>query len=624
MAEQNQAPPIIHINPSGGTSKGGSAGMMAALAIQEKPKNLKTTINRLFRHVRKSRKLFFGLMACALIVTAADVSGPFFQQRAIDAISVHNGALAVDFNKMSMYLIVLLCIFACSSVLVYVQGVLAAKLSQATIYSLRQELFRKICKLPIQYSDNHSHGDIMSRMINDVENISNAVSQSITTLLSSTLTLVGALCLMIYYSPIMTLTAVLSIPLVIFMSSMFAKLMRKYYSRQQAVLGQLNGQIEEKITGFRTVVAYSKENDALQSFSAVSEDLRANSIKAKVWSSALGPIMNFLGNLQYVLLAVVGGWLMLFGAPGMMTVGTIQAMLQYSRKLSQLINMIANQYANILTALAGAERVFEMLDAQNEIDAGKIVFQPESGQGAISFQNVQFGYAAGKPVLKDFSLDVEPGQKIAIVGATGSGKTTIVNLLTRFYELNGGKITLDGIDATSITKASLRKSIAIVLQDTVLFHDTIRANIRFGRTDATDAEIRAAADTAMADRFISRLPDGYETILSEAGSNLSEGQRQLLAIARAVLSNPKILILDEATSSVDTRTEMRIQQAMVNLMKGRTSLIIAHRISTIRDADAIIVIANGTIIESGNHDELIAIGGEYHKLYSKQFAGIAT
>jgi ATP-binding cassette subfamily B protein len=434
---------------------------------------------------------------------------------------------------------------------------------------------------------------------------------------------VGALSMMLYYSPIMTLVALLTIPLTIAVSTNLAKFMRKYFVRRQKLLGQLNGQVEEMVTGYKTVVAYGKEETALNTFADISENFRKCSISARVWGSIMGPVMNFIGNLQYVLIAATGGYLVINGIGGL-SVGSIQAMLQYSKKFSQPINQIANQYSTVLTALAGAERIFEMLDSPEEIDEGECVIANEDIKGDIAFENIDFSYVEGERVLRGFDLRVKAGQTVALVGATGSGKTTVVNLLTRFYELDGGRITIDGIDIKDIPKDKLRSAIAIVLQDTVLFSDTIANNIRYGKEDATEEELRRAARTAKADGFIDRLPDGYDTMLAEAGSNLSQGQRQLLSIARAVLADPRILILDEATSSVDTRTEMQIQQAMVALMKNRTSLIIAHRLSTIRGADVIVVLDSGRIVEAGSHDELLAAGGEYCKLYKNQFAGIAT
>jgi ATP-binding cassette subfamily B protein len=421
----------------------------------------------------------------------------------------------------------------------------------------------------------------------------------------------------------MTLVALVTIPLTIFVSTNLAKFMRKYFVRRQKLLGRLNGQVEETVTGYKTVVAYGKEDDSVAAFGEISEEFRKCSISARVWGSIMGPVMNFIGNLQYVLIAATGGYLVINGIGGL-SVGSIQAMLQYSKKFSQPINQIANQYSTVLTALAGAERIFAMLDSPDEIDDGKLDVKNEDIKGDIAFENIDFSYVEGERVLRGFDLKVKAGQMIALVGATGSGKTTVVNLLTRFYELDGGRITIDGVDIKDIPKDKLRSAIGIVLQDTVLFSDTIANNIRYGKTDATDEELRRAAHTAKADGFIDRLPDGYETVLAEAGSNLSQGQRQLLAIARAVLADPRILILDEATSSVDTRTEMQIQSAMVALMKNRTSLIIAHRLSTIRGADVIVVLDKGRIVEAGSHDELLAAGGEYCKLYKNQFAGIAT
>ncbi|MBE6702537.1 MAG: ABC transporter ATP-binding protein [Ruminococcaceae bacterium] len=527
-------------------------------------------------------------------------------------------------NGMLPNLIAMGVLFAVSAVLNYFMGILAAKLSQRTVYTMRNDLFEKISRLPIRYLDTHKHGDIMSRITNDVENVSNAISSSITLLFSGLLTIVGALVMMLILSPVMTLVAMITIPLSILISSRLTKFMRKHFIRRQKLLGALNGTVEEMVTSYGTVVAYSKEPEAIEKFGGYSADYRDSSIKARVWGSIMGPIMNFLGNLQYVLVAATGGALYLYGKPGGISIGNIQSMLSYSKNFTRPINQIANQYSTILTALAGAERIFEIMDGRDEVDDGKRPMPSAEVEGNISFKNIQFGYVPGEPVLKGLDLEVGKGKKVAIVGATGSGKTTVVNLLTRFYELDGGEISIDGINITAVPKTDLRHAIAIVLQDTVLFRDTIRNNIKYGAANATEEEVKRAARHAKADTFIERLPDGYDTMLTEGGGNLSQGQRQLLSIARAVLADPKILILDEATSSVDTRTEMHIQQAMVALMKNRTSLIIAHRLSTIRDADTIVVLRGGVIAEAGSHEQLLAKGGEYAKLYSNQFAGIAT
>ena len=618
-------PPII---PLGGRRGPGGGGPMAARMNAEKPKQTKRTLGRLLHYIGRSRVILLSLIGIMLAVTLADLLGPFFQAKAIDTISIVDGKLKVDTDAMGGWLICMGVIAALSATLSLFQGMLSARLAQHTVRSMRNDLFQKISRLPIGYTDSHRHGDLMSRMTNDVENVSNAISQSITTLFSCVLTLLGALMMMLYYSWQMTCLALVTIPLSIFVSSRLGKFMRKYFVRQQKLLGQLNGQVEETVTSYKTVVAYGKEEESVEKFSAVSHELRSCAVKAKVWGSIMGPIMNFIGNLQYVLIAASGGWMVLLGASNFtgapITVGSVQAMLQYSKKFTHPINQIANQYSSILTALAGAERIFEIMDSADEVDAGTRTLDADEVRGDIEFSDVHFSYVPGEPVLKGLNLSVKAGQKIAIVGATGSGKTTVVNLLTRFYELDSGSIRIDGVDITEIPKAELRRMIAIVLQDTVLFSDTIRNNIKYGRRERSDGQMREAAATAKADRFIDRLPDGYDTLLAESGSNLSQGQRQLLAIARAVLADPRILILDEATSNVDTRTEMHIQQAMLALMKNRTSLVIAHRLSTIRDADVIVVIKDGVVAESGNHETLLAAGGEYAKLYSNQFAGLAT
>ena len=618
-------------NPGGAPARGPmpdirpgrpGAGPNARMNV-EKPKNMWRTIGRLVRYIGRSGYLLAALLLFMALTTLADLFGPMLQQLAIDTIEVADEGLKIDLEAMFGYLTVMGVMFIFGACMSLCQSLLAAKLSQSTVYAMRNDLFRKISKLPISYTDSHRHGDIMSRMTNDVENVSNAVAQSVTTLISCIITIVGALCMMIYYSWELTLITLITIPMSITVSTMLGKFMRKYFVRRQRLLGALNGQVEEMVTSYKTVVAYGKEGEAVKKFAEVSDQFRKSSISARVWGSIMGPLMNFIGNLQYVAVAAMGGFMMLTGR-GHMSIGALQAMLQYSKKFTMPINQVANQYSAILTALAGAERIFEIMDHPAEIDRGEAELDILAMKGEIVFEDLYFSYVPGQPVLKGLDLTVKPGQKVAIVGATGSGKTTVVNLLTRFYEPDSGSITVDGVSIADIPKDTLRRSIAIVLQDTVLFSDSIRANIKYGRLEADDEAMRKAAATANADRFIERLPEGYDTVLAESGSNLSQGQRQLLSIARAVLADPKILILDEATSSVDTRTEMRIQQAMVNLMKNRTSLIIAHRLSTIRDADVIVVLRDGVIAEAGDHETLLAAGGEYAKLYSNQFAGMVT
>ena len=606
---------------------GGPGGMNARIN-REKPKDLGKTISRLLRYSGKSAFILIFLIVATVVVTVSDVLSPMFQQLAIDEFYFNEaGKLSVDMKALTLVLVVMFCAYILRATSQLIQARVAAKLAQNTVYHIRRDLFNKISKLPISYTDRHRHGDIMSRLTNDAENVSTAMSQSLTALFSGVLTLIGALLMMLHYSWIVTLVAIVTIPLTILVSSTLAKFMRKYFIRRQKLLGQLNGQIEEMVTGYKTVMAYGKEPDAIEKFGEISDNFRSCSISARVWGSIMGPVMNFIGNLQYVLIAAVGGYLILNTDPvtgAAFTIGSVQAMLQYSKKFSHPINMIANQYSTILTALAGAERIFDILDSAPEINEGKEKVDIGALRGDIEFKDIDFSYVHGEKVLKNLNLSVKAGQKVAIVGATGSGKTTIVNLLTRFYEPDSGSITVDGVDITTIPKADLRRAIAIVLQDTVLFSDTIEKNIKYGREDSTDEDMKRAAHTSHADFFIDRLPEGYSTELAESGSNLSQGQRQLLSISRAVLADPRILILDEATSSVDTRTEMHIQKAMIALMKNRTSLVIAHRLSTIRDADMIVVLNHGRIVETGSHEELLALGGEYHKLYSNQFAGIET
>jgi len=616
-------PPMNRMQQGGrpGAPGGRPGGPHAARITAEKPKNAKATIRKLLKYIGRSKYLFFTLLGVMLIITALGLAAPKIQQIAIDCITITEDKLNVEHNKLIDTLVILAVVYAASAILTFFQGLLSAKLSQITVRTMRRDLFASLVRLPIKYIDNHRHGDLMSRMTNDVENISNTVSQSIGSLISGVLTVIGTFIIMLTYSPLLTLISISTIFLTVFVSAKMTKYMKKFFIEQQIILGKINGHVEEMVTGYRTVVAYSKEQDAIEDFHTMSNELRRTAIKAQICGGMMGPLMNCISNLSFVLIAAFGGW---FSIKGWITVGTIQAFILYSKQFSRPINEIANQYANIQTAIAGAERIFEVMEADREPLGGNEPFSVDDVKGDINFKNIEFGYNKGEPVLKDLDLWVKQGQKIAIVGATGSGKTTIVNLLTRFYEVDSGTITIDGKNICDIPMKELRKSIAIVLQDTVLFSGTIGDNIRYGRADATDEELRKAAEKAYAAEFIERLPDKYDTKLSEGGSNLSQGQRQLLSIARAVLADPKILILDEATSSVDTRTEMHIQSAMVALMKNRTSLIIAHRLSTIRDADKIVVIDHGRVAEAGSHDTLIAQHGRYYDLYQTQFAGNKT
>lgn len=595
----------------GGRAPGGPRGAMP----MEKPKNILPTAKRLIAYIGASKYIVLALMLIMLIVTGLTLAAPSLQGTAIDQLLGARG------GSVAKTLLVLGAVYVLNSLMTFFQGILAAKLSQQTVRNMRADLFHKIEHLPIRYIDTHQHGDIMSRMTNDVENVSNTISSSIASLISSVLTIVGTFIIMLTYSPLLTLVSLVTIPLSLLASTKMAKYMRKYFVAKQTLLGQLNGQVEEMVTGYKTVMAFSREKKAIEQFTQTSAQLKKTGIKAEVFGGVMGPLMNLIGNFGYLLIAVCGGFMAI---EGMIAVGTIQAFLIYSRQFTRPISEIANQYAQILTALAGAERVFDVMDQPDETDEGKIELVSEKIVGNIHFDHIDFSYVPDQPVLQQMDFEVKKGQKIAIVGATGSGKTTVVNLLTRFYDVDGGAVLLDGVNVNDITKKSLRENIAIVLQDTVLFSDTIAANIGYGRLNATMEEIKAAAQVANAAEFIERLPDGYNTVLSESGSNLSGGQRQLLSIARAVLADPKILILDEATSSVDTRTELHIQDALVELMKNRTSLIIAHRLSTIRDADKIVVVDAGRVVETGNHDELLQAGGRYAKLYENQFAGMAT
>ncbi|MBP3435090.1 MAG: ABC transporter ATP-binding protein [Clostridia bacterium] len=580
--------------------------------VVEKPAHTKQTLTGLLAYFKHTKRLLIALMCAVILVTLAALLAPALQGEAIDAIG------AADWDSLYRCITALVIVYAVNIAFGLSQSLLAARLSQSIVKRMRYDLFKKIDNLSIKYLDTHSNGDIMSRMTNDVENVSNTVAQSLGSLISGVLTVVGTIAIMFYYCWQLTLITMFTVILTVIVTKKMSTAMRKVYRRRSEILGRLNGHSEEMITGYKSIVAYNKQDDVMKEFNETSDELTKVSIKAEILGGSMGPIMNCISNISFVIVAAFGGY---FAYLGWISIGIISAFVIYAKQFSRPINEIAQLYGSVQTAIAGAERVFALMDQPDEDDSGTQDMQRVRGE--ISFRHVDFSYISGKQVLYDFNLDVKPGQKIALVGATGSGKTTVVNLLMRFYPVDAGEILIDGVDIRDIRRDELRHNIAIVLQDTVLFSDTIENNIKYANLDASDEEMYHAAEMSNSRYFIERLPEQYQTFLKQAGSGLSQGQRQLLAIARAVLADPKILILDEATSSVDTRTEQRIQDAMVNLMKDRTSLIIAHRLSTIRDADVIVVMDNGRVVEMGNHEELLEKQGRYHALYMTQFAGNA-
>ncbi len=579
----------------------------------EKADNFKGTMSRLLRYFSSSKKQLVGLIVSVVAVTLLSLAAPAMQGSAIDSIKAH------DWPLLYRCVAMLLGIFLVNVGANLAQTLLAVHLSQGIVRRMRHDLFKKIDNLPIPYLDTHSNGDIMSRMTNDVENVSNTISQSLGSLVSGVLTLIGTVTIMFLYCWQLTLITMVSVILTVLVTKKMSGVMRKVYRKRSALLGELNGHSEEMITGYRSIVAYNKQDDVTQEFEKTSDELAKVGVKAEFLGGSMGPIMNCISNIGFVIVAAFGGY---FAYTGLITIGTISAFIIYAKQFSRPINEIAQLYGNIQTAMAGAERVFALMDHPDEDNSGDKPLRETRGE--ISFRNVNFSYIPGKQVLYDFNLDIKPGQKIALVGATGSGKTTVVNLLMRFYPLDSGEILIDGVNIHDIKRDELRRNTAIVLQDTFLFSDTIGGNIKYADRSASDERMKNAAKMSNIARYIERQPDGYDTFLAHAGESLSHGQRQLLAIARAVLADPKILILDEATSSVDTRTEKKIQDAMVNLMKNRTSVIIAHRLSTVQDADLIVVMDHGRVVETGSHEELLAQNGVYSALYQTQFEGKTT
>lgn len=601
------------MGPPMGTGSGPGA-FRGNMPVQ-RANNAKRTISRIWTYIGKQKKGLFLVVILTILSSVFNLIAPYLIGRSIDQYIIPK-----DYNGLIGLCICLLGVYVFSSLTTWLQSFFMASVAQYTVLDMRKDLFLHLQKLSLPFFDSQTHGELMSRTTNDMENVTNTLNQSFTSIISSVVTLIGALGFMIYLNGWLTIVTFITIPVVMFITSKIATFTRTYFKNQQQYLGELNGYIEEKISGQKVVKVFHQEEQVKQEFQSINEKLRDASIQAQIYSGVVGPVMNVMRNISFALVAATGGWMAYEQA---ITVGMVVSFLTYSRQFSDPINQLANQFNMLQSAIAGAERVFEILDRQTEYEEEHATTKITDIKGEVIFEDVTFGYNKGKAVLNNVSLQAKPGETIALVGPTGAGKTTIVNLLTRFYEINNGRITIDGTDIQDIHKDRLRQKLGIVLQDAYVFSSTIRENIRYGRLDATDEEIEEAAKLANADSFINKLPKGYDTVLTAEGANLSQGQRQLLTIARAILANPSILILDEATSSIDTRTEMHIQEAMKQLMKDRTSFVIAHRLSTIREANQILVINGGEIIERGTHEELVEKKGFYFELYTSQFKRVS-
>ncbi len=579
-----------------------------------KPKDAKNTLKRLWWYLSEHKIRLFLVFFLVAITSMLTLMGPYLIGKAID-----NYIIPRDFNGLFRLLMLMAAIYILMSLSTWLQTRTMINVAQLTIRNMRKDAFDKLEILPINFFDTRSRGDIMSRLTNDIDLINNALSSSLTQIFSSIITLIGTVILMLWLSPLLTGVSMITVPIMLITTNIVTRHTRRYFSEQQRVLGMLNGFAEENISGQKVVKAFVREAKEIERFEVTNQELKNVGIKAQIYSGIMGPLMNVLNNIGFAIVALSGGWL---AVKQIITIGTIAAFINYTRQFTRPLNELANQINTIQSAIASAERLFEIMDEPPEPPDPPDAIELKSVKGDVEFRNVSFSYKSDEAVLKNISFHAHPGQTIALVGPTGAGKTSIINLLARFYDPDGGDIFIDGYNIQKITRKSLRSSLGIVLQDTYLFSESVKDNIRYGRLDATDEEVKTAARLANAEQFILNLPQGYDTILSEDGGDLSQGQRQLLAIARAILADPAILILDEATSSVDTRTEQHIQEAMLKLMEGRTSFVIAHRLSTIRKADMILVINDGEIIERGNHTQLLKEKGFYYNLYMSQFAHI--
>lgn len=576
----------------------------------EKAKDKKGTLKRLIAYFAAEKAMIIGLLAAVIVVVICSVYAPKLQSNAIDIIA------SGRFKELTPILITMVVVYIIHSICTFLQTKISAVLSQNIVKKMREDLFRHIVNLPVRYLDSNSHGDIMSRMTNDIENISTTVSQSLSSMFSGVLTIIGTVIMMTVLCPQLALLSCVTVILTVIATKFLSKAMKKFFTKRQVLLGNLNGTVEEMVTGYKSVVAYNRQENVIKDFNNVSDELTRVGIIAEILGGSMGPVMNVINNISFVIIAAFGGY---FAINHIISIGVISAFIVYAKQFGRPIDELAQIYGQIQTAIAGAERVFAVMDEPLEDKSGDK--NMDKLEGVIKFKDVNFSYTKDKQVLYDFNLQVKAGQKVALVGSTGSGKTTVVNLLMRFYDVDSGEILIDDVNIKDIDCATLRKNTAIVLQDTVLFADTIKNNLKYSNEAATDEQMYAAAAMSNCDTMINKMPLKYDTELMAEGENISQGQRQLLSIARAFLAQPKILIFDEATSNVDTRTEKHIQDAMLKLMENRTSLIIAHRLSTIQDADIIVVMDEGHIVEAGNHKELLNKMGRYYKLYMTQFAG---